>query len=208
MNTDKILFHILIDFTKYFSLFSSIAGILLFCCMLVSLRMLKKFGFFFNKTYNSNKLETMLNKSVLADFSNSILSHSIISSFTLFVISSFLLNFFIFQFNPSKIYVLFFSACSQNVLLIFLKTLQKLFILFFILICIFSLLVIFRKKYADFLIRHLDSPYDFDKLIEDKLDSTISKDVDTICFLRNKLIGTTGLVLSICLFFLSIRNLV
>ena len=71
----------------------------------------------------------------------------------------------------------------------------------------YGILLVFHKKLAERLNHTFDTWYNLDKVIEKKFEKTITKDIDTVSFLRNKHVGWTGLIISLFLIFLAIINL-
>lgn len=205
---NKILIPMSIDFLNYFFLIGSVFGILLFLCMINSLKLLKKIDSFANKSYSIKKLEQIIDYTFNLDFKKLLLSSSKLIGSLLCLITVYVLHFFIFKFNFEKLSQLFSVCCNHEIILILLKFIKIFAILSFISIFIFGLLLILNKKLVEKIIILFDNWYDVDKVIEEKLEKTIAKDFDTICFLRNKPIGIFGLFLSIILLILTVINIV
>ena len=198
---------IFIDFSAYFSLTAGILGIILFLIMIGSLSMLKKLGQFFNNTYSVKKVEAAVNHKVTFNIRDTIFSYSRFSGISLCVISFTIIIFFLFKLDTEK-FVVFFSYKKIPVIIfiMLMQGFQYMMIFFLGLVFIYGIILIVMpqrgRRFNDF----FDKWYDIDNTIEEQFEKTITKDIDTVSFLRNKHVGYTGLIFSIILTLLALIN--
>ena len=208
MNPSDIIFQIIIEFLNTFSLVAGILGIFLFAVMLRSLQTLKIMGKTFNRTFSLKRMERGLNRKMGQNLHFFLISHPHLFGFFLSLISFILILVFSFKIQPEALPPLFhISQEKVPVLILFFQTLKLLGLISLTCVFVFGLLLVFRKELAEKFCITVDRWYNIDDSIENKLEETISKDIDTISFLMNKSIGWTGLVLSLFLVLLSLYNL-
>ncbi|MBN1521323.1 MAG: hypothetical protein JW928_02220 [Candidatus Aureabacteria bacterium] len=204
----KILFDILIEFSAWFALASGLLGISLFAVMLASLGFLKKLGKIFNKTFSVRKIELAVNKNFEWNMKKLFFTHSKISGSALCLISFFLALFLAFRIDMEKfLEVLKVKVEHRMVWLIGMQSFQAIVVSALFLVFFYGLILFFCTDFAKKLSNHFNRCYDIEEKLKVKLEKTITKDIDTISFLRNKPIGLTGLILSIILVALALYDL-
>lgn len=200
----KTFIDFLIQSSEWFALVSGIFGALLFIVMLLSLDGLKRMGEIFNTSYSVKKIEKAVNAK--ADIENALFSRAKMLGFFVSVASIWIFIFLIFQLDVEKVLGIF--RVRQNLQPFYLALLQtaKLFsILSVVFSFLFGLVLIFDRNSAEKISSFLNSWYSTES-IEKKLDETVLKDTDTICFLHNKFVGLLGFLASIILLGFSIIN--
>jgi len=200
----KIFFDILVESSQYFTVIAGVIGIALFVIMLFSLNFLKTLGVFFNRYYSVKKIEKAVNKR--KDIEHIFYKRSKILGAIITGASVYVLIFLLFNLDIEK--VLKLMNIKQTLYPFFLALFQtaKLFtILSISFAAVFGILLIVSSDSAEKVSSFFNNWYSTEEL-EEKLDETILKDTDTICFLHNRIIGGLGLLASMLLFFMSLSN--
>jgi hypothetical protein len=201
----KTFIDFLIQSSEWFALVSGIFGALLFIVMLLSLDGLKRMGEIFNTSYSVKKIENAVNAK--ADIENALFSRAKMLGFFVSIASIWIFIFLIFQLDVEK--VLGILSVRQNLQPFYLALLQtaKLFsILSIVFSFLFGLILIFDRNSAEKISSFFSNWYSTEN-IEKKLDETILKDTDTICFLHNKFVGLLGFLASVILLGFSVINM-
>ncbi|MCK5707388.1 MAG: hypothetical protein KAI43_07015 [Candidatus Aureabacteria bacterium] len=202
----KIIFNILIESSEYFAIIAGILGLMLFFTMSFSLDILKILGKLFNRPYSTKNIEQSVNKTT--NIENALYARSMLVGAIVSFASVWIFFFLVFQLDLEKIIKILSIKHEMIPFMLALFQTAKLFSIFSIVICfIFGLILSFDRNSAEAISNKLNSWYDTERL-EEKLDNTIFKDTDTICFLHNKFFGFLGLIASIILLVLAITNIV
>ena len=209
MKQTQFFLEIFIQFFAYFALAAGIMGIFLFSLMLKNLKLLKTLGNIFNRVYDLKKVEQGINCKMGDSMSFILLLHPGIFGTFLSSISVFLVFLFSFRIDLEKFVDIFHLQKNPKMLfLVLMQSFQWLMMIALGFVFIYGILLIFRQKTAMNMVKRFDRWYRLDDSIEKKLEMTVSKDIDTISFLRNRMIGMTGLTVSILLSIIAILDII
>jgi len=201
----KFFGEILMQSSEYFTFIAGFLGIILFFSMLFSLDFLKKLGKFFNRSYSTKQIEKAINAQVNIEnvFFNKPLIWGILISLGAIWVTVFLL----WQLDIERVvaYIKIRSTFKPLVQILF-QVFQIVGVVGILSALVFGLLMIFNISLAHKISGKLNSWYNTEPLAT-KLDDTVVKDIDAICFLRNVIIGWPGLVISLVLIVLAVLNL-
>ncbi|MBN1521488.1 MAG: hypothetical protein JW928_03055 [Candidatus Aureabacteria bacterium] len=201
----KIFFSILIESSEYFTLIAGACGMALFIIMLLTLDFLREIGKLFNRQYSVKDIEKTINKRT--DIEHFVYARSKILGIAIFLASFYVLVFLIFNLDLEKILSLINIKQTLRPFVLALIQTAKLFTILSITFSIFfGIVLIFDRSSAEKMSNFFNSWYSTEEL-EEKLDETILKDTDTICFLHNRLIGCLGFLASLFLFGMALFNL-
>ncbi len=194
-------FDVIVKFSLIFSFVAGLLGVILFLIMIFSLDLLRDIGNFFNRAFSLKKIERRINEfrqidNIFFKYSKLIGIFIVISG--ILVIYSMFKNVNIEELND------IFNIKDTNWPFIFamFKTMWLFTIISLCAGVIFGFVLIFDKDVAKEWSSFINKWYDSDE-IEERLDNTILKDTDTICFLHNKIVGVFGLTASVFLLVLS-----
>lgn len=204
----RIAFEITVEFLAYFCLVAGISGSILFFLMLNNLKFLRRLGQIFNTVYSVKKMENSVNRTMGESLSYILLLHPGIFGAFLCMVSVLLISVFAFKIDAEKFVNIF--HVQQNVKVLFLMGIQSFQWLMGIslsFVFIYGVLLIFKQKTAMGMVKKFDRWYRFDESIENSLDRTVSKDIDTISFLLHRHVGMVGLILSIILTIIALLDI-
>ena len=202
----KIITDIFIESSEIFTVVAGGLGIGLFIVMIITLDILRALGKVFNRPYSVKQMEKTVDKR--KDIEKLLYRQSKVLGIIIVISSVYVFLFLFYKLDLEKILSLLkVKSAMQPFTLALLQT-AKLFSIFsMILAFIFGIILFVDKSSAEKISDIFSTWYSTEEL-EDKLDETIFKDTDTICFLHNKFIGFLGLVASVILFGLAVANLV
>ena len=204
----EVFYTILIEFSAYFSLVAGILGLFLFVTMINSLSFLKKLGQLFNRIYSLKKMEKTVNGNIDLNMKKFLFMYSTFSGLCLCFLSGFPIVFLTCKVDMEKFAVLLPVKSSYHIILLTgLQSFQWFTVCALGFVFLYGILLLFHKKLAERLNQIFDTWYNLDEAIENKFEKTITKDVDTVSFLRNKHVGWTGLIISLFLILLAVINL-
>jgi len=198
-------FDVFIKSSLIFSFVAGLLGVFLFSVMIMSLDLLRDLGNFFNKSFPVKKIEKKMNSSKNIDdtfFKYSKVFGVLIIAGGLYIFYALLKG---MKIEAMKT-VFNISDVNWPFILALLKTIWLFTLVSVIAGIIFGLLLIADTDVAKDLSSLFNKWYDYDE-IEQRLDDTVLKDTDTICFLHNKIVGIFGLTASVFLLILSSINL-
>jgi hypothetical protein len=209
MTQAQFFLDIMLEFFAYFALIAGILGIILFTLMLKNLKFLKFMGQVFNRAYSLKKLEHGVNHKIGESLSFILLLHPAIFGTFLCAVSVFLIFIFSTRIELEKFVNIFHVQQSTKAMFLMgMQSFQLLMIISLGLVFLYGLLLVFRQRTAMNMVKRFDKWYRIDESIEKKLETTVSKDIDTISFLRNKMIGKIGLIISIILLIIAMLDII
>jgi hypothetical protein len=197
----------LIEFSVWFSLAAGLIGTALFSVMLFSLGLLRTLGQIFNETYSMKALEARFNRRFNIRMRNMMMAHPATSGSALAAVSLLLFLFFALGLDAARIAALCGAGSARALALAALQFVQWTALAAFGFCFVFGLLLAARKGLAEKLCDRFDAWYSIDEKIEDRLEKTITKDIDTISFLRQKTIGMAGLTISVILTLIALYDI-
>jgi hypothetical protein len=201
----KIIWDILIQSSEYFTVLAGALGVILFLCMILSLDGLRGMGGLFNRSYSVKNVQNEINRK--RDIEKMFYDNSRFFGLAIILASAWVLFFLFKQLDINKIIAIMKVRSNlQPFTLALLQTAKLFSVLSVVFAFIFGLVLIFDRSSAERLSVFFSSWYSTEGL-EDKLDETVLKDTDTICFLHNKFIGLLGFLASAILVLLAVMNL-
>ena len=202
----QIIWDILVESSEYFSMVAGIMGILLFVIMLFSLDILRGAGKLFNNSYSVKNMEDTVNKTTSIEkfiYSRSRFIGAIVICATIYI--------FIFlmrELDLERIMsVLKVRSTFRPFTLALMQTARLFSIISMAFAFLFGIVMVFDKNSAEKISDFLNDWYSTEE-IENKLNETVLKDTDTICFLHNKFFGILGLLASLILRYFAIMKVI
>ena len=202
----KTIINILIESSEYFTIIAGAIGIGVFVVMMLTLDLLRSLGKLFNRPYSIKKMEQTVNKR--KNIEKSLYDRSKILGTIIAIASIYILFFLFVKLDLGKIMeIISIESTMQPFTLALLQTAKLFSILSTFFSGLFGLVLIFDKHSAEKISDFFNNWYSTEE-IEEKLDETVFKDTDTICFLHNKFIGFLGFFASLILFGLAFFNII
>ena len=204
----KFIFDILIVFSAWFSLIAGIFGIVLFLVMLLSLRLLRKLGQIFNKTYSIKKMEYILSKNIEFNLKKLFFKYAKWAGSILCIVCVFIIFFLVYRVDiNSFLNVLKVKPEFKMLWLIILQSFQAVFVGALLFAFFYGIMLIFCEDFAKKLNESFSRTFNIDEKIQESFEKTITKDIDTISFLRNRVIGLVGFLISVILTILAVYDI-
>jgi len=204
----NIMFEIFLEFSAYFALLAGVLGMVLFGLMIKSLVTLKQLGSLLNRVISTQGIEKNLNQRISMEWSQWVIKYPTLSGPILCLVSTWIFIFLVFNFNSEEIIAaLKLNGPTVVVWNICLQSLQWIGIVGIVGVFWIGIALIMNPNLVEMMCTAVDQWFDIDEALSKKLDKTVSKDIDTISFLRSKTIGWAGFIFSSVLFTLSLANL-
>lgn len=201
----KILVDIFILSSEYFSIVAGALGIMLFLIMLSNLDILRIAGKLFNTSISTKEIEQSVNRQT--DLEKIFYAYPKPLGFIIVVASSYVIFFLFVQLDIENILnMINMKTNLRPFAQALLQTAHVFCMLSMIVSIIFGIIMMACKESAE-KISLFCSQWLNTEQFQEKLDETVMKDTDTICFLHHKILGVLGLMVSVLLILFAVSNI-